>query len=85
MAPDRTRQIFVIDVDGKNKKQLTKDGNFNCYAAWSPDGKKIAYMSFATRTSKGSLAIMNADGTDQKIICPDQGAHHNGRPAWKPK
>ena len=82
---DGTRQIFVIDAAGRNKKQLTKDGDFNCYAAWSPDGKKIAYMSFEARQSKGNLAVMNADGSDQKVIVRDQGAGHNGRPAWKPR
>lgn len=82
---DGTRQIFVMDAVGTNKVQLTKEGDFNCYAAWSPDGKKIAYMSFEKRHSKGNLAIMNPDGTDQKVIVRDQGAGHNGRPAWHPK
>jgi TolB protein len=84
-APNQTLQIFVIDVDGKNKKQLTKEGIFNTYVAWSPDGKKLAYMSYLTAKSKGSLVIMNPDGTQAKIIGPDQGAGHNGRVAWKPK
>jgi TolB protein len=81
---DGSRQLFVIDADGKNKTPLTKNGNFNCYATWSPDGKTIAYMSFESTKSKGSLTIMNPDGSEQKIICRDQGTEHNGRPAWKP-
>lgn len=84
-APDGSRQIFMIGADGKNMKQLTRDGIFNCYVAWSPDGKKLAYMSFQSATSKGSLALMNPDGSEQKVICRDQGVGHNGRPAWKPK
>jgi TolB protein len=84
-APDQTLQIFVMDADGKNKKQLTKEGIFNTYVAWSPDGKTLAYMSYLTTASKGSLVLMNPDGTQAKIICRDQGAGHNGRIAWKPK
>jgi TolB protein len=84
-APDGTRQIFIVDRDGKNTNQLTKVGVFNCYAAWSPDGKKLAYMSFAETKSKGSLALMKPDGSEQKIVGRDQGAGHNGRPSWKPK
>jgi TolB protein len=83
-APDGSRQIFVIDSDGKNTKQLTSGGDFNCYAAWSPDGTKLAYTSFASRQSKGSLALMSADGSNPKIILHDQGVGHNGRPAWHP-
>ena len=84
-VPDQTLQIFVIDRDGKNKKQLTREGIFNTYVAWSPDGQRLAYMSFLTAKSKGSLVLMNPDGTQAKIICRDEGAGHNGRIAWKPK
>jgi hypothetical protein len=42
-------------------------------------------MSFETRTSKGSLTLMNPDGSEQKVIGRDQGFGHNGRPSWKPK
>jgi len=80
-ASDKTLQIFVIDVDGKNKKE----GIFNTYVAWSPDGKRLAYMQYLTAKSKGSLVLMNPDGTQSKIICPDQGSGHNGRVAWKPQ
>jgi TolB protein len=84
-AQDDTLQVFMIDADGKNKKQLTKDGVFNTYTAWSPDGKKLAYMSYSKAGAKGSLMLMNPDGSEQKAICRDQGAGHNGRPAWRPK
>jgi TolB protein len=84
-VPDGTRQIFVIHADGKSKAQLTNGGDFNCYAAWTKDGKKIAYMTYPKPNTKGSLAIMNPDGTGQQVILPDEGARHNGRPAWKPK
>jgi TolB protein len=84
-VPDGTRQIFVIHIDGKSKAQLTSAGDFNSYAAWSKDGKKIAYMTYPKPNMKGSLAIMNPDGSGQQIILRDQGGRHNGRPAWNPK
>ena len=83
-ASDGSRQIFVIDSDGRNTKQLTKGGDFNCYAARSAHSKKLAYISVASRQSKGSLALMSANGSDPKIILRDQGVGHNGRPAWRP-
>ena len=39
---ENAAEIFVCDIDGKNKKQLTRLGAQNTQCAWSPDGKKIA-------------------------------------------
>ncbi len=82
---ENDRQIFVIDADGTNKTQLTKAGDFNCYAAWSPDGQEIAFMTYKGQKDKGSLAVMKSDGSEEKIIVHGEGAGHIGRPAWKPK
>jgi len=39
-----TEEIYLIDVNGKNKTQLTKDSkNIIFTFAWSPDSKMIAY------------------------------------------
>ena len=55
-------EIFTMDVNGKDIKQLTLDDNPKIYAKYSPDGTKIAYNSF---TPYGLfLWIMNSDGTD---------------------
>jgi Tol biopolymer transport system component len=58
-TPDGSRQIFMIDADGKNTKQLTKDGIFNCYVAWSPEGKKLAACLFLAKSQSedGSWAV----------------------------
>jgi Tol biopolymer transport system component len=39
------RQIFVMDADGSNRRQLTSlDGNAG-EPAWSPDGERIVYLA----------------------------------------
>ena len=59
--------IFVMNADGSGLMRLT-DNSASNYAwydsspAWSPDGKKIVFVS--TRYS-GGIYIMNADGTGQ--------------------
>ena len=68
---DRSSQIYVANADGSNQKQLTssvspgwwdtgfpRDGNSD--PQWSPDGKKIVYVSF--ENEKSEIFIMNVDG-----------------------
>ena len=78
-------ELFVRDLDGQNKKQLTRLGGQNSLAAWSPDGKKIAFQHSQRGAPVGSLYIMNADGSDPKEIIRGEGPIEGGRPAWRPK
>ncbi|WP_315814621.1 hypothetical protein [Paraflavitalea speifideaquila] len=49
--------VFVIDSDGKNEKQLTTDGR-NLYPHWFPDGRKIIYNS---RGNTPGVFVMTTD------------------------
>ena len=51
------------------------------YPSWSPDGKRIAFMSW--RTGRTELFTMNADGSDQKkLLTLDKGDAID--PRWSP-
>jgi TolB protein len=39
-------EIWVMDWDGDNPKQLTKHGTIALAPAWSPDGKQMVFTSF---------------------------------------
>ncbi|MBN2639101.1 MAG: S9 family peptidase [Bacteroidales bacterium] len=56
------RELYRMDVDGKNLKQLTKTPESEFNAVWRPDGKKIGYLS----PESGSMQIweMNPDGSN---------------------
>ena len=71
---DGSSQISVANADGSGQKQLTssvspgwwdtgfpRDGNSN--PQWTPDGKKIVYVSW--ENEKSEIFIMNADGSKQ--------------------
>ncbi len=74
----RQHNIYVMDADGGNVKQLTKEVDKFCYApAWSPDGKKIVHM--ARNDSGGATMVMDADGSNSKKL-----ADNCWDPQWSP-
>ena len=52
-------QIFTINPDGTDKKQLTFEGD-NGLPDWSPDGRRIAFTTL--RLGQAWIAVMDAEG-----------------------
>lgn len=40
------KEIFVVDLSGKKMRQITGNGSINMFPRWSPDGYKLAYLSY---------------------------------------
>jgi len=66
---DGVKQLFIVNVDGTGKKQLTSGTVPHVGAQWSPDGSAIYYRS----PEGGSWGIwrMNADGSNPTRIAND--------------
>jgi len=65
-------QIYLIDPDGTNVRQLTEIED-NGFAALSPNGKKIVFDSNRLRlptepNNTSDLFLMNTDGTEQTYL-----------------
>ena len=65
------RNIYLINANGTNMKQLTFSKGDNAAPFWSPDGTKIGFHS--KRDGDWDLFIMNKDGSDVKRITDSQG------------
>lgn len=78
--------IYLLNVDGSGLAKLTRDSGVNGSPTWSPDGKQIAFMS--NRDGKAKIWIMDADGSNQRILPNSQNTTSNGflggQPAWSP-
>ncbi len=61
-------QIFIMNSDGTEKRQLTYDDAGVTAPAWSSDGTKIAYIK--APDSEGSIEIINFDGSGKPIKIP---------------
>src|SRR3989442_3309572 len=43
---DGAKEIFVMDYDGYNRRRLTFDASLNLAPAWSPDRRRLAFVSY---------------------------------------
>ena len=83
-VPDWTSQgttspeIRVINADGSGQRRLTSDTGWVRNPAWSPDGRRIAFAS--GRDGRSGIYVINADGTEQRLLMPAAGAQL----AWSP-
>ena len=76
-AANRTlTHIYTVSIDGSNLKQITKGDKSNSSPRWSPDGKKLAFVT------GGQIWTMEPDGDDRKQVTKiSSGA---GNPVWSP-
>jgi len=88
-----TWQLWSMEVDGSNVKQLTHDPDSPIFnARWSPDGTKIAFESYAPNINPPydftrAIYIMNEDGTGiRQITNPPTGFRMwgDGIMVWSP-
>ena len=77
------RHIFVINADGKERRNLTDDTNLtdSFSPSWSPDGKSIAFSS-RPNISERHIYVMTATG--KRLERLTKGKDYNGRPAYSP-
>ncbi len=66
---DGVKQLFVMNADGSNKKQLTQGPAIHACGNWSPDGKFIFYRS--PEGGQWGIWRMNADGSRPTKIAND--------------
>ena len=79
---DGAINIWSVDPTRGNPRQLTFGDAWDDSAAWSPDGKSIAFAS--TREVDGRIWIMDADGSNQRMLSGEVPTASQGNPAWSP-
>jgi TolB protein len=81
LGNNTTYSLIVADSDGYNPQVVARSRESLLSPAWSPDGRKIAYVSFES----GNSAVYVQDittGSRQLVAAHPRGV--NAAPAWSP-
>ncbi len=65
-ANKKPQQIWIVPLAGGAPRQITHDGNDNNRPRWSPDSKRIAYIS--DRGGSSQIWLMDPDGGNAKQV-----------------
>ncbi|MCX8065766.1 MAG: Tol-Pal system beta propeller repeat protein TolB [Candidatus Hydrogenedentes bacterium] len=74
------KEIFISDYDGANLKQITEHGSISIKPKFSPDGTKIAYLSYKDRYS----FLYIYDRLTGRVTPLSKEVGLNASPAWFP-
>ncbi len=73
-------RLMLADADGARPRMLLESSEPILSPAWSPDGERIAYVSF--ETSRPAIFVQDLATGERQQITDFQGL--NGAPAWSP-
>ena len=72
-------ELYIVDIDGKHRRQLVRSNNAIWSPKFTPDGKQIIYANVAYEkdrtTSRSSIMAVPLDGGEPREIY----AHENGQ------
>jgi Tol biopolymer transport system component len=78
--PSGDEEIYVMDADGTNVRQLTSNADFDSAPSWSPDGREILFerapagsFTVGTEAQEKDIYVMRADGTHVRRLTDSPG------------
>lgn len=91
IGADQISEIYTINADGSELRQLTDTGGVNLQPRWSPDGTQLIFFGYALGafddisdpdSLRTEVFRINADGSD--LVNLSQSSSLDYHPAWSP-
>ncbi len=77
--------ILTVDLQTRTTTNLTNGGGANERLQWSPDGTQVAYTALGNPNhGDRDIYVMNADGSDKRLISALGGAGQADYPRFSP-
>jgi Tol biopolymer transport system component len=80
IEPSGDEEIYLMNADGTNVRQLTSNGDFDSAPSWSPDGQRILFerapagtFTPGTEAQEKDVYVMRTDGTDVRRLTDSPG------------
>jgi TolB protein len=78
---DPEGDIWVVDDDGTNERNISNSPAQDMWPIWSPDGTRIAYDRWDEELSGNHLVIVDPDGSNELVL---DGPIVDGNHTWSP-
>jgi TolB protein len=74
------KEIYIADYDGANQRRITVNRALNITPTWAPDGRSIAYTSYARGFPTLFISFIYEGRREE----PTRGGTQNWLPSWSP-
>lgn len=89
VEPSGDEEVYVMNADGTNVRRLTNNADFDSAAAWSPDGRWLAFehapgdmLTPGVEPQEKDIHAMRPDGSDVRRLTDSPGLDEG--PVWSP-